>query len=172
VPRKRKLTSQSPIASGADAGKAKLIALSDIDFRTIAGKRVRALIAEMENDLGGSDTLSAAQRSLIARAAASTALCEHMESLWLLGHGIDVPALTTLTNSLTRLLSTLGIRRTAKDVTPSLSDYVAAKAAAKAKAPPVPKVPTTLEIAPVAAPAAPMPPAPLMPPVTIPDSKR
>jgi hypothetical protein len=152
VPRKRKLTSQTPIPSSADAGKGKLIALSDIDFRTVAGKRVRALIAEMENDLGGSDTLSAAQRSLIARAAASTALCEHLESLWLLGHGIDVPALTTLTNSLTRLLSTLGIRRTAKDVTPSLSDYIASKAAQKSKAP------TTLNIAPAATLAPPLPP--------------
>jgi hypothetical protein len=46
----------------------------------------------------------------------------------LLGHGIDTAAYCTLTNSLRRLLSDLGLERRPRDVTPELSKYIAAKA--------------------------------------------
>jgi hypothetical protein len=140
MPRKRKLTSQTPIPSGADAGKAKLLTLGDLDGRTIAAKRAKALVSELETDLGGD--LSAAQRTLVHRAAAATALVEHMEALWLAGHGIDVPAATTLTNTLSRILGQLGLERRPRDVTPSLSEWAAGVARRKAEAA---AAPTTID---------------------------
>ena len=52
-----------------DRGKVRLLTLSDLDGRTNAAKAARAFIADLESDLGGSSLLSAAQRSLVMRAA-------------------------------------------------------------------------------------------------------
>jgi hypothetical protein len=61
VPRKRKVTSLTTTASGIDAGKPKLLCITDLDGRTIAAKRAKALCTAMEDDLGGADTLSTIQ---------------------------------------------------------------------------------------------------------------
>jgi hypothetical protein len=136
MPRKRKLASIADAASTTDIGKARLLTLGDLDGRTASAKRARALANDMENDLGGADTLSAAQRVLVRRAAAAVAVAEHLEALWISGHAIDVSALTTLTNTISRVCGQLGLQRVAKDVTPSIRDVIAEIAAEKAKAAP------------------------------------
>jgi hypothetical protein len=146
VPRKRKLTSTKPPASAADIGKAKLLCLGDLDGRTVAAKRANALVAELENDLGGSEHLSASQRVLVRRAAAAVAVAEHLEASWIAGHAIDVGALTTLTNTISRVCGQLGLERKPRDITPSIEQFAAELAAEKAAAaapttPPLPTLP-------------------------------
>jgi hypothetical protein len=116
--------------------KVRLLTLSDLDGRSVAAKSARALIQELENDLGGADRLSAGERVIVARAAVASAMCEHYEAAWLQGSNVDVTAYCTLTNALHRLLKTVGLERRPRDVTPELSKYIAAKAAAPAEGAP------------------------------------
>lgn len=108
-----------------DKGKVRLLSLSDLDGRTNAAKAARALIADLESDLGGADRLSAAERALVVRAAVTGAMVEHLEATWLSGGEYDVAAYTTLAKLQLRLLTALGLQRRPRDVTPDLTDYVA-----------------------------------------------
>jgi len=49
-----------------------------------------------------------------------------MEARWLTGHPIDVAAYCALVNVQRRLLTTVGLQRRPRDVTPNHADYVAA----------------------------------------------
>lgn len=139
MPRKKLTTSMAGSDQPPDAAKSRLMTLGALDGRTLAARSAKALIADLENDMGGADRLSTAQRVLIQRAAIAAAVVEHMETMWLAGHPIDVGALTTLINTLARTLGALGLERRQRDVTPSLTAYVAAKAAEKVKPPAAPK---------------------------------
>lgn len=109
----------------ADTGKVTLRSLADIDGRTLAARTAKALVGELESDAGGADRLSAGERALIVRAAITGAMCEDVEARWLTGHPIDVAAYTALTNNLRRLLTTVGLKRQPRDVTPELQAYIA-----------------------------------------------
>jgi hypothetical protein len=113
-----------PADSPPDApkGKVRLLSLADLDGRTAAARVARKLIGELENDLGGSDRLSAAERTLVHRAALVTAGAENLEAGWLVGRGLDVAACTALVNIQRRLLVTVGLQRRPRGVTPALSD--------------------------------------------------
>lgn len=104
--------------------KTKLLTLDQLDGRTLAAKNARALIESMENDLGGADRLTAAERELVQRAALTSAMCEHMEAAWLTGKGLDVGAYSALVNVQRRLLATVGLQRRPRDVTPDLASYI------------------------------------------------
>jgi hypothetical protein len=108
--------------------KACLLTFDQLDGRTMAAKNARALIDNIESDLGGADRLTAAEREIVQRAALASALCQHMETLWLMGKGIDVASYATLVNTQRRLLATMGLARRPRDVTPELSAYIAQRA--------------------------------------------
>jgi hypothetical protein len=116
------------MAGGNEADKTKLLTLGQLDGRTVAAKSVRALIDAIEDDLGGSDRLSAGEREIVKRAALAGAMIEHLEAVWLTGNGLDVAAYTALVNVQRRLLTTVGLQRRAKDVTPDLAKYIASAA--------------------------------------------
>lgn len=118
--------------------KVRLLTLADLDGRTNAAKTARALMQAIESDLGGDGSLSAAERVLAHRAAIATAMCEDLESRWLQGQPIDMPAYTTLSNVVARLLRTVGLKRVAKDITPDLADYIEAEGAPSIPLCPVP----------------------------------
>lgn len=99
-----------------DKGKVRLLTLGDLDGRTLAAKAARALIADLESDLGGADHLSAAQRALVMRAAITGAMVEHLEASWLSGGEYDVLAYTALTKLQLRLLTALGLERRTGDL--------------------------------------------------------
>lgn len=120
-------TNVMPSKSPPDAGKVRLMTLGDLDGRTNAAKAARALIADLESDLGGADRLSAGERALVVRAAVTTAMLEHIEATWLSGGEMDVGAYTALVNVHRRLLTTVGLQRRPRDVTPDLAAYVASK---------------------------------------------
>lgn len=119
---------RSPLPQGSpatDSGKRTLLTFDQLDGRTVAAKKAKALIAELESDLGGADRLSAGEREIVQRAALAAAMIEHMEAAWLSGTGLDVTAYNALVNNQRRLLETLGLKRRPRDVTPDLADYIA-----------------------------------------------
>ncbi len=120
-------TKQMPALSALDRGKVRLLTLADLDGRTNAAKAARALVADLESDLGGADRLSAAERALVVRAAVTGAMVEHLEASWLSGGDYDVLTYTALAKLQLRLLTALGLQRRSRDVTPDLAAYVAAK---------------------------------------------
>ena len=63
-----------------------------------------------------------------AAAAALIAWAEVEEAKLATGEKLDVQTYTTAVNALRRLLGDLGLERVARDVTPPLADYLAAKA--------------------------------------------
>jgi hypothetical protein len=91
------------------------------DGRSPWSRRYRDLIAGHVSDLGGHDTLSEAQKSLIRRASAIECELELMEGKLSQGEEIDIDVFTRSSSHLRRIFETLGIERRAKDIT-SLSD--------------------------------------------------
>ena len=124
MPRKR---TELNTTSEADAGKIRLRTLADLDQRTVAAQKARSLVEWIEADLGGADRLSTAKRALVTRAAVTAAIVENIEANALAGAEIDTAAYVALVNNLRRLLTTIGLERAAKDVTPDLSAYIAGR---------------------------------------------
>src|SRR5260221_13400597 len=106
--------------------KTRLLSLEDLDRRTTT-----ELINRVEADLGGADQLSAAEQQIIRHAALTAAMLEDLATRWLGGLPIDPGLFATLTNSERRLYETVGLKRRARDVTPSLEGYIAGKDAEK-----------------------------------------
>jgi hypothetical protein len=99
-----------------------------IDERGKWSRRMRDLITLHTADLGGPDNISEAERALIRSAATLRVSIEHLETTFALegeATQAQLESYQRLANTLRRLLSTLGIKRRPKDVTPDLKDYVA-----------------------------------------------
>lgn len=96
--------------------------LQGVDMRTHGGRRFKELCADLVYHLAGEPT--APQFAIIRRAAALAVWCEQAEVEQAKGGELDVGAYTTATNALRRLLSDIGLDRRARDVTPSLRDYI------------------------------------------------
>lgn len=92
------------------------------------------MLAEIISDIGGADILSEGQRQIARRCATIAIACERMEGEAAAGNAIDLDAYGTLTDRLGRAFQRLGLKRHAKDVTPSVDDYVAHAAAADEEA--------------------------------------
>ena len=79
-------------------------------------KRFRDISYAHASDLGGSETLSQAQQSLIRRAATLSVQLEAFESDLAEGIDRDMAMYATLTNTLRRLLADLGLKRVTKQI--------------------------------------------------------
>ena len=101
----------------------------EVDGRSATMRRFRDLIQLHVSDLGGEDLISESERRLIRRAAMLTLQCELLDQKFALSEGeasvIDLDRYQRASNSLRRLLETLGLQRRQRDVTPSVEDYVA-----------------------------------------------
>jgi hypothetical protein len=86
--------------------------------------RFCSLVAGIVGDLGGQDNLSNGQLQLIRRSAMLSTHCELMEQGAAEGKSFDPIVYGQLTGHLTRALKALGLKRTPKDVTPTLADYL------------------------------------------------
>ena len=96
----------------------------DGDGNSAWSRRYRDLIVGHISDMGGRDMLSQAQLSLIKRASAIELELEQMEGRLSKGAQVDLDTFTRAASHLRRLLETLGLRRQARDVTPSLTDIL------------------------------------------------
>ncbi|MGJ8588804.1 MAG: hypothetical protein ACSHXW_11670 [Yoonia sp.] len=123
--RTRRAPDLPPIQCRTAKGTGRLT-LAGVDGRSNMARRFREITAEIENDLGGD--LTEAQRHLVARAATLGIWCEERETELAKGQDFDALQYSTVSNAMRRLLADLGLERQARDVTPSLSDYIAGNA--------------------------------------------
>jgi hypothetical protein len=114
--------------NGTGSGKIRLHSLDQLDQRTNAARRVRSLVSGIEEDLGGTDYLSVAQRQLAQRAALLSAVLEHHEAEWLERGEIDLEDYTRALNAMARVLGMLGLERRKRDVTPDPLAYARQRA--------------------------------------------
>jgi hypothetical protein len=108
------------------------VLLEGVDGRNSWSRRLRDLLEIHTEDLGGEANTSAAERSIICRAATLTVELERMESRFALADGADPDALDLYgrtAGNLRRLLESVGIRRRPRAVL-SLSEYLNGKAEA------------------------------------------
>jgi len=121
--RMRSPTNRSKVTNGV-----KL--LPGVDGRNVWARRFYDLCASHAQDAGGPDTLSEAQISLIRRAAALEVTLENLEQAMAQGQDVDLDQYSRAAGHLRRILETVGVKRAARDVTPSLSAIIAEHAAA------------------------------------------
>jgi hypothetical protein len=102
--------------------------LPGVDGRSVYGRRLRDLIELHITDLGGLENCSAAECSLIRRVATIAVELEHLEGRFARAEGGATPEELQLycgaSSVLNRLLTTLGLKRRPKDVTPDLARYL------------------------------------------------
>ena len=114
---------RSRVGNGSDV-------LAGVDGRSATFRRYRDILASLCSDMGGDP--SEAQMQIARRAASLSVWCEDQDTKAVNGEPFDIAAYTTASNSLRRLLTDLGLERRARNVTPSLRDYIASKKAADA----------------------------------------
>jgi hypothetical protein len=109
----------------ARQGWIRFLTLKDLDARSRAAAFAKNLAASLESDLGNDPT--AGQKQLVHRAAVISAVCEDFETRFLLGEPFELPDYLVAANCLRRVLATLGLERRARDVTPTLTEYLTAR---------------------------------------------
>lgn len=127
---------RSHLAKPSPKSRSKLSngsAVLNADGRSATARRYRDVLAELISDLGGDP--SGAQTAIARRASALCVVCEQAEAEMVAGGVLDLAEFTTAANSLRRLLSDLGLERRARDISPSLSQYLASRAAKPAESP-------------------------------------
>jgi hypothetical protein len=122
--RQRQRNAKAKVASSKVTNGSKLF-LPGVDGRSAVARRARDIFDAFGRDLGGHDQLSEAQTQLVRRASMISIKCEEMESHGAQGEQIDLDVFGKLTDRLGRTLQRLGIKRVPRDVTPSVSDYIA-----------------------------------------------
>lgn len=96
--------------------------LPGVDGRTGPARRYKELVANMAADLGGD--LPTAKQAVVNRAATLIVWAEKAEAEFANSGELDTATYTTAINSLRRLLADIGLDRRAKDITPTLSEYI------------------------------------------------
>jgi hypothetical protein len=123
-------SNQSRVSSRSQVRARQL--LPGIDGRSAWTRRCRTLIAAHIADLGGVDNCSAAERSIVRRAAVLTTELERLEAKFALAGEADVADLDLYqrtAGNLRRLLEAVGLERRARTIEPSLSDILNEEAA-------------------------------------------
>jgi hypothetical protein len=106
--------------------------LPNVDGRTFWVRRFRDVRALHLSDLGGEDNCSEAEKSIARRAALLTVELERLETVFAEASEATPQQLAlygTTSNTLRRLLESIGIGRRSRDVTPSFGNLLAADAA-------------------------------------------
>ncbi len=116
-------SSRSAVANGSRLHAA------EVDGRSVEARRFRDVLSEILSDLGGSEGLSEGQRQLARRGAMLSVRGEMMEAEAVKTGEIDLAAYGSLTDQLGRLFNRLGLKRVARDATPSIADIIARHAA-------------------------------------------
>ena len=102
--------------------------MSTVDGRCIYAKRYKEICSQLIEDQGGEGELSEARLQLVRRFATTCVLAEQLEVRLAVGEKIDVTEHATIVNSLVRIASRIGIDRIPRNITPSLRDYLDARA--------------------------------------------
>ena len=116
----RKAAQRSRITNGRDL-------LPDIDGRGAVARRYRDIVSAILVDQGGVDQCCESRKQLVRRFAAAAVIAEQMEAKLARGEQINIAEHATLSSTLVRLAQRIGIDRRAKNITPTLADYLAAR---------------------------------------------
>jgi hypothetical protein len=111
--------------------------LPGVDGRGTWVRRCRDVIALHLADMGGESNTSAAERSLIRRAAVLTTELEMLEQKFAsvgMANQVDLDLYIRASGNLRRMLEAIGLQRRQKNVTPTLSEYLRSKAATEIEA--------------------------------------
>ena len=117
--------SRSKLRSAISNGRSLL---TGIDARSAPARRYRDVSDAIAQDLGGHNFLTQGQLHLIRSAAGLVVLREHLDAKVLSDERIDTTEYTRIVNSLRRVLTTLGLDRVPRDVTPDLKTYISRNA--------------------------------------------
>jgi hypothetical protein len=102
--------------------------LPGIDQRSAWVRRCKDVIASHVSDLGGEANCSAAEHSIIRRAAVMTVELERLESQFAVAGEADADALdqySRVASNMRRLLESVGIKRRPREIQQTLSQYLA-----------------------------------------------
>lgn len=119
-------TTRSRIANGT----ATLLGAKD--ERSLYVRRMKEIIAEHVSDLGGSDAISAGEKSIVRRVAVLTVELEKIETRFAEDPSVGERTLdlyNRTAGNLGRLLDRLGLKRRTRDITPTLDAYLATHSA-------------------------------------------
>jgi len=111
-------------ASAKATRKLRLITAQALDGRTRASQQFNKIVKNISDDLGGADRLSEVEKHLVTSFAGAAILQGHQLTRLLAGEVIDPHEYGTLTVALIRSATRLGTGRRAKDVTPSVDEYL------------------------------------------------
>jgi hypothetical protein len=110
-------------AAARAAGRSKITngttLLVGVDGRSPWVRRCKDVIAEHVADLGGADNTSAAERSIIRRAAVLTTELERLEAVFALAgeaSAVELDIYARIAANLRRLLESVGLKRRSRDV--------------------------------------------------------
>jgi hypothetical protein len=106
------------------AVKPQLQSISTIDGRTGPAKLFKRLVSDIEVDRGGRDELSEVERQLVEAYAGCCVLIANIHARIALGEDISIGEHSLVASTMTRLANKLGLRRRARDVSPSLADIL------------------------------------------------
>jgi hypothetical protein len=106
------------------ATKPQLLTREALDKRTNACKLFDRVCADIEADLGGRDQLSTIELQLIEAFAGAAVTLSDLNCRIALGQGIEPGDHALAVSAMVRVASRLGLSKRARDVTPSLSDYL------------------------------------------------
>jgi hypothetical protein len=98
--------------------------LGNLDGRSAGARRFRDLVRAFIADLGGADNCSAVMIGLVRRLAAATVMAEALELKAVSGEPVDIGEYCDLASTTVRISQRLGLKRTPKNITPSLSEYL------------------------------------------------
>ena len=105
--------------------------LDHLDARSAPARRFRDIQNDIARDIcGGIDHLTEAQLQLVRTAAGLVVLREAFDAQALNGETISVAEYCRVSNSLRRVLATIGFNRAQRNITPSLDQYLARDASA------------------------------------------
>lgn len=110
-------TNRSRVTNGSH------IHAGEVDGRSAAARRFRDVLSEICSDLGGSESLSEAQRQLARRAALMSVEAEKMEAAAVAGEAFDLDAFGSLSDRLGRCLNRLGLKRIARELHSPIVDH-------------------------------------------------
>jgi hypothetical protein len=89
-----------------------------------AARRFRDLVSAYLVDMGGVDRCSEIKIGLVRRLAATTVQAELLEARMINGEEVDINTLCTLASTTVRISQRLGLERVARDVSPTLSNFL------------------------------------------------
>jgi hypothetical protein len=122
IPTAGKKQARSRLSNGRDV-------LPDVDGRSVVARRYRDIMGVVVSDQGGAEHLSETQLQLIRRFSAASMLAEQMEARLARGEQINIQEYSVLVSTIVRVAQRIGIGRRAKNVTPSLKQYLSNKKA-------------------------------------------